>query len=488
MNAGKAQGGETAGARAATGVADGYRNELSEKQVSNGQRDETAATPTTGRKGEEDEVLRKAVKSYNNEDWLHSRSAREVRILCEYLEVEDRLRRQKVLCTFLLFGSARARSPDQWKKLMEAAQERLKDPATRADAQKEIAKLKRSEWMCTYWVKIRNLSRMLMQWLQTEEARQVSPGGEDGHIGRAAFFKGLRRLQIETDVPIRGRTRAYRVEIVSPCCGMKAFPHTLGGDVEGLSGLLGAWRSARMHHCRALWLSLRLRPLESQAVARLLRELPAPVGGSGHHYTAADVSPVTDLSEPCPVAICTGGGPGMMEAGNCGASEAGGGRSMGMGVSLPFEKGLNAFVDEGLAFEFHYFFTRKFWMVYSALGVIAAPGGLGTLDELMEVLTLKQSGKMKRDIPIVLFGKQFWKDIVSFDKLVEYGVATEKDRDQLFYTDDENEAFDYLKQFLLDDKLVLGNQYVHKSLRHVTPNAFSPGGSGGRGSDYSEAI
>ncbi|PHJ19000.1 lysine decarboxylase family protein [Cystoisospora suis] len=202
-----------------------------------------------------------------------------------------------------------------------------------------------------------------------------------------------------------------------------------------------------------------------KAVARLLRELPSPVGGTGHHYTAADVVTVTDAALPCPVAICTGGGPGMMEAGNCGASEVPGGRSMGMGVSLPFEKGLNAFVDEGLAFEFHYFFTRKFWMVYSALGVIAAPGGVGTLDELMEVLTLKQSGKMKRDIPIVLFGKAFWKDVISFDKLVEYGVVSEKDRQQLFYTDDEDEAFNYLKNFLLQDKLVLGSHYVHKSLR-----------------------
>ncbi|EPR60268.1 lysine decarboxylase family protein [Toxoplasma gondii GT1] len=349
-------------------------------------------------------IVRQAIKSYNNQDWLHSRSAREVRILCEYLEVEDRLRMQKVLGTFLLFGSARSRSPEQWQKLMSEAQERLKDPSTAAQAEEDVQRLKKIEWMCPYWQKIKNLSGMLMQWIQTEEARQ--------------------------------------------------------------------------------------------AVARLLREIPAPVGGSGHQYSAGDVAAVTDLSEPCPVAICTGGGPGMMEAGNSGAASVAGGRSMGMGISLPFEAGLNPFVDEGLAFEFHYFFTRKFWMVYSALGVIVAPGGVGTLDELMEVLTLKQSGKMKRDIPIVLFGKQFWKDIICFDKLVEYGVVSEKDRDQLFYTDDENEAFEYLKQFLLNDKLVLGDQYVHKSLRHAAPGSrgstsqsASPAGViQGRGADYTESI
>ncbi|CBZ54634.1 putative lysine decarboxylase domain-containing protein [Neospora caninum Liverpool] len=349
-------------------------------------------------------AVRHAIKSYNNQDWLHSRSAREVRILCEYVEVEDRLRMQKVLGTFLLFGSARSRSPEQWKKQMENAQERLKDPSTAAQAEADIQKLKRIEWMCAYWEKIKNLSGMLMKWIQTEEARQ--------------------------------------------------------------------------------------------AVARLLREIPAPVGGSGHQYTAGDVASVTDLSEPCPVAICTGGGPGMMEAGNCGAASVAGGRSMGMGISLPFEAGLNPFVDDGLAFEFHYFFTRKFWMVYTALGVIVAPGGVGTLDELMEVLTLKQSGKMKRDIPIVLFGKKFWKDVVCFEKLVEYGVVAEKDRDQLFYTDDETEAFEYLKQFLLTDKLVLGDHYVHKSLRHAAAGSRATTSQGAspaaatqrRGADYTEAI
>lgn len=112
-------------------------------------------------------------QSYNNQDWLHSRSAREVRILCEYLEVENRLRSQKVLCTFLLFGSARARSPEQWEVLMADAQRKLEDPATRSQGEQEIARLKSIQWMCTYWTKIKNLSCMLTAWLQTDEARKV---------------------------------------------------------------------------------------------------------------------------------------------------------------------------------------------------------------------------------------------------------------------------------------------------------------------------
>jgi len=105
-------------------------------------------------------------------------------------------------------------------------------------------------------------------------------------------------------------------------------------------------------------------------------------------------------------------------------------------------------------------------MLYSAIALIATPGGVGTLDELMEVLTLKQSGKFKRDIPVVLLGKTFWNDVIDFDKLVEYGTISDKDRDQLFITDDPEEAVEYIKQYILADKLILGDSHIHKSNRH----------------------
>lgn len=109
----------------------------------------------------------------------------------------------------------------------------------------------------------------------------------------------------------------------------------------------------------------------------------------------------------------------MMEAANRGAYDVPGARSMGLGMTLPFESNLNRYVDRELAFKFHYFFTRKFWMTYAAIAVIAAPGGVGTLDELMEVLTLKQCRKLKRDIPIILFGKSYWqgRSALAFSRL-----------------------------------------------------------------------
>lgn len=109
-------------------------------------------------------------------------------------------------------------------------------------------------------------------------------------------------------------------------------------------------------------------------------------------------------------ALCSGGGPGFMEAANRGAKAVQGARSIGFGISgVGSEKGLNRYVDPDLSFTFNYFFTRKFWMTYIAVGVIVAPGGVGTLDELMEILNLKWTQKLKRDIPVVLFGTEFWK-------------------------------------------------------------------------------
>merc|ERR1711871_1214738 len=148
--------------------------------------------------------------------------------------------------------------------------------------------------------------------------------------------------------------------------------------------------------------------------------------------------------------VTTGGGPGFMEAANKGAAEAteGTGKTMGMGISLPFECGLNKYVTPDLAFEYHYFFTRKFWMVYHCQALICAPGGVGTFDELFEVLTLKQTGKVAKDLPVVLFGKKFWNTIVNWNSLVKYGVVKRKDVDDLFITDEIEEAYSYITERL----------------------------------------
>ncbi|CAK9115560.1 unnamed protein product [Durusdinium trenchii] len=132
--------------------------------------------------------------------------------------------------------------------------------------------------------------------------------------------------------------------------------------------------------------------------------------------------------------VGTGGGPGMMAAANEGAAQAKG-KSIGFGISVPFEDGLNPYVTESLGFEFHYFFTRKFWMAFKCMGLVVAPGGFGTCDELFELLTLMQTGKIKRQLPIVLIGKKFWKDCIQWDAFVHYGMISDWDSQQLRFAD-----------------------------------------------------
>jgi len=142
--------------------------------------------------------------------------------------------------------------------------------------------------------------------------------------------------------------------------------------------------------------------------------------------------------------ICTGGGPGIMEAANRGAADANGGRSVGLGISLPFEESLNPYITPGLDFEFHYFFTRKYWFMYLAKALIVFPGGFGTLDELMELLTLIQTRKVKKQMPIVLFGTEYWDDVLNVEKMVEWGTISPKDLDLMYRSDSVDDAVAYL--------------------------------------------
>ena len=150
--------------------------------------------------------------------------------------------------------------------------------------------------------------------------------------------------------------------------------------------------------------------------------------------------------------ICTGGGPGIMEAASRGASEAKG-LNIGLNISLPFEQFANPYVTRNLAFEFHYFFTRKFWFAYLSKAIIAMPGGVGTLDELFETLTLMQTGKIRKKVPIVLYGKEYWDRVVDFDALVEFGTIDEEDLKLFHRADSVDEAFDYLTRELTENHL-----------------------------------
>ncbi|WP_203292464.1 LOG family protein [Maricaulis parjimensis] len=150
--------------------------------------------------------------------------------------------------------------------------------------------------------------------------------------------------------------------------------------------------------------------------------------------------------------ICTGGGPGIMEAANRGASEAQG-ENVGLGISLPFEVGNNPWVTRALSLEFHYFFTRKFWFLYLAKALVLMPGGFGTMDELFEALTLLQTRKMRKRLPIILFGREFWDKVMNFEAMVEFGTISPEDVELMVKTDSVDEAFKYITDELCEHAL-----------------------------------
>ena len=150
--------------------------------------------------------------------------------------------------------------------------------------------------------------------------------------------------------------------------------------------------------------------------------------------------------------VCTGGGPGIMEAANRGASEARG-RNVGLTIALPREEAVNPHVTRELSFHFHYFFMRKFWLAYMAKAVIVFPGGYGTLDELFEVLTLVQTRRMTKPMPIVLFGTEYWREVINFDALVRHGTINAADVDLVHRTDSVDNACDWIVRHLTEHAL-----------------------------------
>lgn len=145
--------------------------------------------------------------------------------------------------------------------------------------------------------------------------------------------------------------------------------------------------------------------------------------------------------------VCTGGGPGIMEAANRGASDEEG-ANVGLTISIPIEEFDNHYVTPELSFHFHYFFMRKFWFVYLAKAMIMFPGGFGTLDELFEVLTLLQTRKMRKHLPLVLFGSAYWREVVNFDALIRYGMIDPADVQLFHLTDSVDDAFTYVTHHL----------------------------------------
>jgi len=169
---------------------------------------------------------------------------------------------------------------------------------------------------------------------------------------------------------------------------------------------------------------------EARTLARLLTEWSERLGKSSRRFV-----------------VCSGGGPGIMEAANRGALEAGG-KTVGLNIGLPFEQYPNPYITPELCFEFHYFFMRKFWFAYLAKALVVFPGGFGTLDELMELLTLAQTHKLAKKMVIVLYGAEYWKEVIDFDALVRYGTIAKHDLDLFQYADDPQTALRILKEGL----------------------------------------
>jgi uncharacterized protein (TIGR00730 family) len=169
---------------------------------------------------------------------------------------------------------------------------------------------------------------------------------------------------------------------------------------------------------------------EARELARMLASWSQTIQSDNHRFV-----------------VTSGGGPGIMEAANRGAREAGG-KTVGLNIRLPFEQGANPYITDGLHFEFHYFFMRKFWFAYLAKALVIFPGGFGTCDELFEILTLVQTDKLSKKIQVILYGSDYWNEVLMFKPMAEWGAIAEQDLELLVRADTPSEAFEQLRTHL----------------------------------------
>ncbi|HEY8460689.1 MAG TPA: LOG family protein [Blastocatellia bacterium] len=259
--------------------------------------------------------------AFLNRGFLKSVAARPIRILAEYLEPAERMRRARIRDTIVFFGSARSLSPEE--------------------AERRMAELR----------------------------DQLERAGE--------FTPELKAKLLRAEYAVR-MSRYYR---------------------------------------------------DAMELARRLTEWTKSLTGN-HHFI-----------------VCSGGSGGIMEAANRGAAMAGG-KTIGLHIDLTTEEIVNPYVTSDLVFRFHYFFMRKFWFIYLAKALVIFPGGFGTMDELFEVLTLIQTKKPRKTMPIVLFGAEFWDEVVNFDALLKWGMVSAEDLSLFLKTESVDEAFDHLKKRL----------------------------------------
>ena len=206
-------------------------------------------------------------------------------------------------------------------------------------------------------------------------------------------------------------------------------------------------KKASLKRVKELELKLKKEP-KNEALKQALSEAKGLLKLSKYYDEARAFGRLVVEKSKKRLAIVTGGGPGIMEAANRGASEAGG-KSIGFNITLPHEQQPNPYISKNMAFCFHYFAIRKMHLVSYAEAVVVFPGGYGTFDEMFEILTLVQTGKHS-EIPIILVGKQFWNDIFKFDKLLGYGVISHTDKYVL--VDTAKEAWAAIEKFYKNKK------------------------------------
>jgi uncharacterized protein (TIGR00730 family) len=227
--------------------------------------------------------------------------------------------------------------------------------------------------------------------------------------------------------------------------------------LENIQDTVVFFGSARVHSRKdaeqALQVLQRKRGRRTAEHARLLKRSRKAIKWSRYYEEARELAyRLTTWSQSLEdphrrFVVTSGGGPGIMEAANRGAFEAGG-KTIGLNIRLPFEQGPNRYITKGLHFEFHYFFMRKFWFAYLAKALVIFPGGFGTLDEMFEILTLSQTRKLSKKLLVILYGSEYWNEVFDLRPLADWGAINESDLDLLCRVDSADEAFEELKKFL----------------------------------------
>jgi uncharacterized protein (TIGR00730 family) len=302
-----------------------------------------------------------------------------------------------------------------------------------------------------------NLAYLDREFLESEEARSIRILAE--------YFEPLRRFKAQKiqdtvvffgSARIKGRAHAEgalaRLQQRHQAAEARAKKNggRGGNGKNGKAGTAAASRrtaeyAAALKRARRAVVSSKFYE-DARQLARLLTTWTMTLDSPNHRFV-----------------VCSGGGPGIMEAANRGALEAGG-KSIGLNINLPFEQGLNRYTTEGLGFEFHYFFMRKFWFAYLAKALVIFPGGFGTMDEMFEILTLAQTQKLSKELRVILYGgDEYWDQVLKLEPMVEWGMISPEDRHLLYRVNNPEDAFEYLRDHLTRFHLVPETAQEHKT-------------------------